>query len=67
MKALVQKYSLRDESELFAIALRLLTEVEIYEVDKHTGQKWISQVIDSFRSHTHADTCRQGEHTAAHR
>ena len=48
MKALVKSLSLKDESELFAIALRLLYEVSLY--DNGRGERWIIQVINTFRS-----------------
>ena len=48
MKALVQKYHLEDESELFAVALHLWTEVERYKDGQ--GERWIIQTIDHYRS-----------------
>ena len=50
MKRMVEQYKLKDESELFAIALRLLYEVGQYQPLEQTGYKWIVQVIDSYRS-----------------
>lgn len=55
MKGLVDLLGLEDESELFAVALRLLYEVRQYKPDTvagglSVGQQWIVQVIDSYRS-----------------
>ena len=48
MKALVKKYQLRDDSEMFQIALVLLYEVSLY--NDGIGEQWIHQVIDSTRT-----------------
>lgn len=51
MKALVQRYNLRDESELFAVALRLLVSVERFTLEgKPAGRQWIAGEIDRLRS-----------------
>lgn len=53
MKAMVKKYQLKDDSELFQMALVLM-----YEVSLHNGiggDKWIAQVIDSTRSLSEKD------------
>lgn len=57
MRQLVDLLGLKDESELFAVALRLLYEVRQYKPDTvngglSVGQQWIVQVIDSYRSMT---------------
>lgn len=46
MKGLLERYQLRDSSELFAVALILMHEVGQYKSGE--GEKWINQVIDSF-------------------
>ena len=59
MRALIKQYDLKDESELFGVALRLLHEVSHY---KHgEGLTWIYQVIDSYRSLP--DTTRHTDYT----
>lgn len=50
-KQFIQTYNLTDLSELFAIALRLMAEVERYG-DNSQGKQWIIQVINSYRSLT---------------
>lgn len=61
MKALVKKYNLKDESELFAVALRLLTVVERYTIPGTarftltSGETWIIETIDSLRSRSDAE------------
>jgi hypothetical protein len=58
MKALVRKYNLRDDSEAFAVALRLLSTVEKYTIPGHerltltTGEAWILEAVQSLRSRT---------------
>jgi len=48
MKALLERYQLRDSAELFSVALSLMYEVSLY---KHgEGEKWIAQVIDTLSS-----------------
>jgi hypothetical protein len=47
MKALVKKYSLKDDSELFQVALTLLYEVSLY--NDGIGDQWIHQVITSLK------------------
>lgn len=53
MKALQLRYNLSDISELFGVALRLMAEVELYQ--SPTGQVWIQQVINSYRSLSEAE------------
>ena len=48
MKAMVKKYQLKDESELFSIALSQMYEVSLYKNGE--GEVWITHVIDSFHT-----------------
>ena len=55
MKALQSHYNLSDASELFSVALHLMAEVGQYQsatgqYQSPTGQRWIQQVINSYRS-----------------
>jgi hypothetical protein len=50
MKSLITEYNLQDETEIFAVALRLLNEVQ--QFDSGNGLTWILNVIDSFRTFT---------------
>jgi hypothetical protein len=51
-RALQERYALRDISELFAVALRLMDEVERFQAvpGQNSGEQWIHQVINSYRS-----------------
>lgn len=53
MKSLVSRYNLTDTTELFAIALSLLNEVEQY--NNGQGHQWIINVIDAYRSTKEVD------------
>ena len=66
MKALVKRYALKDDSELFQIALVLMYEVSLYTERGHLdkGEQWIEQVIDSTRSLTEKDRQYQLEEPA---
>ena len=48
MKAMVKKYQLKDESELFSIALSLMYEVSLYKNGE--GEVWITHVIDNVKT-----------------
>lgn len=53
MKALKARWQIEDTSELFAIALRLMKEVEAFT--GVNGQEWITNVIDHYRSTLEAE------------
>lgn len=51
-KALQEIYGIADISELFAISLRLMDEVQRFQgvSGQNEGEQWIHQVITSYRS-----------------
>ena len=51
MKALIAKYALRDESELFAVALRLWSTVERFSLHgtDTAGCLWIADAVETLR------------------
>jgi hypothetical protein len=51
-RVLQERYALKDISELFAVALRLMDEVERFTgpSGENEGERWIQQVINSYRS-----------------
>ena len=69
MKSLLNQLALDSPTELFAVSLRLLAEVQRYHpADSNleaNGEKfgvlWITQVIDSYRTRTEAE--RTAEYT----
>ncbi len=53
MKAMKRRWHLRDDSELFAVLIRLASEVMRYHDGQ--GEQWVINVIESMRSIPESD------------